>query len=345
MSFPTSVPLNRLFEDQARIRPDAVAVTYNGQHLSYADLNVRANRVARQLHVLGVEPGSIVALCAERSLELVVGILGILKAGGAYLPLDPQDPKDRLEFMLADTAATVMLTHRAVRVVSELSGIKIVLLEDILGEPDRYGSDNPVVAASPDSPAYVIYTSGSTGQPKGVLITHANVVRLLKSTETLFQFGREDVWTLFHSFAFDFSVWELWGALAYGGRLVVVPYLTSRDPSEFLNLLVQEQVTVLNQTPSAFRQLIEAEQVSPAKSARLRLIIFGGEVLDLQSLRGWIERHGDQRPLLVNMFGITETCVHVTWRIITRLDVEITCRQRHRDPDLRFAYLLARFAR
>ena len=118
-----------------------------------------------------------------------------------------------------------------------------MLLEDILGEPDLHGPGNPVGATSPDSLAYVIYTSGSTGRPKGVLITHANVVRLLKSTETLFQFGPDDVWTLFHSFAFDFSVWELWGALAYGGRLVVVPYLTSRDPGEFLQLLAQEQVT------------------------------------------------------------------------------------------------------
>jgi amino acid adenylation domain-containing protein len=319
-SFTADVSLSRLFEDQARARPDSIAVTFGGQNLSYATLNERANRVARRLQSFGVEPGSIVALCTERSLELVVGILGILKAGAAYLPLDPRDPKERLEFMLADTAASVLLTHKVVGTTSEFLGVETLLFEDVLAEPP-VGTDFQVVEPSPDSLAYVIYTSGSTGQPKGVLITHANVVRLLRSTESLFQFGPGDVWTLFHSFAFDFSVWELWGALAYGGRLVVVPFLTSRDPAQFLDLIIREKVTVLNQTPSAFRQLIEAERAS-SKSTTLRFVIFGGEALELQSLRGWIADHGDQRPLLVNMYGITETCVHVTWKIIKQSDVE-----------------------
>jgi amino acid adenylation domain-containing protein len=180
--------------------------------------------------------------------------------------------------------------------------------------------------AAPENLAYVIYTSGSTGRPRGVQVTHANVGRLLSATDPWFRFGPKDVWTLFHSYAFDFSVWEIWGALAYGGTLVVVPYWVSRSPESFYELLGQEGVTVLNQTPSAFRQLIRAEEdAAPANASQelaLRLVIFGGEALEIQSLRPWVRRHGPQRPLLVNMYGITETTVHVTYRPLSLEDVQ-----------------------
>src|SRR6185295_9636152 len=180
---------------------------------------------------------------------------------------------------------------------------------------------NPALLGTPDVLAYVIFTSGSTGQPKGVLITHRNVVRLFRATDHWFRFKPQDVWTLFHSYAFDFSVWEIWGALLYGGRLVVVPYQVSRSPEAFCELLSREQVTVLNQTPSAFRQLIQAEEtVQLPRKLALRLVIFGGEALELQSLKPWFERHGDQRPQLVNMYGITETTVHVTYRPLSKQD-------------------------
>ena len=186
------------------------------------------------------------------------------------------------------------------------------------GLPDT----DPDAASAPDDLAYVIYTSGSTGKPKGVLVTHANVTRLFSATDPWFAFGPHDVWTLFHSYAFDFSVWELWGALLYGGRLVIVPYWVSRDPAAFRKLLVDERVTILNQTPSAFRQLIQADLAEAPAPYALREIIFGGEALELQSLKPWIERYGDAKPRLVNMYGITETTVHVTYRPITRADVE-----------------------
>ncbi|HEX7772769.1 MAG TPA: amino acid adenylation domain-containing protein, partial [Pyrinomonadaceae bacterium] len=183
--------------------------------------------------------------------------------------------------------------------------------------------------SDPRHPCYIIYTSGSTGTPKGVVVTHENVVRLFNATQPWFNFDADDVWTLFHSYAFDFSVWELWGALLYGGRLVVVPYHVSREPGAFYQLLAQERVTVLNQTPSAFHQLMQAEQSSwpnhaDAPSLALRYVIFGGEALELQSLRPWFERHGDEQPLLVNMYGITETTVHVTYRPIRMTDLETT---------------------
>jgi amino acid adenylation domain-containing protein len=168
----------------------------------------------------------------------------------------------------------------------------------------------------------VIYTSGSTGQPKGVLINHSNVVRLFAAVQPWYNFDQHDVWTVFHSYAFDFSVWEIWGALVYGGKLVVVPYWVSRTPEAFYQLLSQEQVTVLNQTPSAFRQLIQVEQsTGEILDLNLRLVIFGGEALDIQSLQPWFARHGDKLPQLVNMYGITETTVHVTYRPLTQADL------------------------
>ena len=182
---------------------------------------------------------------------------------------------------------------------------------------------NPGQELSPEDAAYVIYTSGSTGEPKGVVVTQGNVTRLFAATEKWFSFGAEDVWTLFHSYAFDFSVWEIWGALLYGGRLVVVPKAITRSPEEFLQLLVEEGVTVLNQTPSAFYQLMQAEEEAEEEDAelgqklKLRSVIFGGEALELRRLRSWYERHGETEPVLVNMYGITETTVHVSYMRLT----------------------------
>jgi amino acid adenylation domain-containing protein len=304
-SFPESACLHDLFAAQAARTPGAVAVTWEGAGLTYGDLNARANRLARRLRRLGVGPESRVALAAERSLEMIVGILGILKAGGAYVPLDPSYPEERLAYLREDSRALVLLTR------------------EHLNDPslDMESGDDVASLAHPDNAAYVIYTSGSTGVPKGTVVTHRNVARLFAATDPWFGFGPGDVWTLFHSFAFDFSVWEIWGALLYGGRLVVVPYLVSRTPGAFLDLLEREEVTVLNQTPSAFRQLVQAEGERGSGSLALRLVIFGGEALDLAGLAPWLDRHGDERPLLVNMYGITETTVHVSWRPITRADL------------------------
>ena len=182
-------------------------------------------------------------------------ILGILKAGGAYLPLDPAYPRERVDFMLADSRVGVVVTESGFAADFEASGAKLVLLDRDRDEAD----ERPDSDVAPGNLAYVIYTSGSTGKPKGVLISHHNVSRLFDATEGWYAFGEDDVWTLFHSYAFDFSVWELWGALLYGGRLVVVPYWVSRSPEAFRELLLRERVTVLNQTPSAFRQLIQAD--------------------------------------------------------------------------------------
>jgi amino acid adenylation domain-containing protein/non-ribosomal peptide synthase protein (TIGR01720 family) len=315
--------LHELFERQVAQRPDAVALTCEGVSLTYSRVNARANRIARRLLEYGVKPETLVGLCLDRTNEIVIAILAILKSGGAYLPIDLAYPPDRLAFMLEDAQAPVLLTQRELTSKLPSTKAKVLCIEDVLdaSSTDRSDEANLPRTADPDNLAYVIYTSGTTGKPKGSLITHRNVARLFPATESWYKFNEQDSWTLFHSCAFDFSVWEIWGALLYGGRVVVVPFLVSRSPEAFYELLAREKVTVLNQTPSAFRQLIQAEEALGQKELALRYVIFGGEALEMPSLRPWFERHHDERPRLVNMYGITETTVHVTYRPLSKDDL------------------------
>ena len=315
--------IHQLFEQQAAATPEATAIVFGEQHLSYREYNERANKLARHLQRLGVGPEALVGICVERGAEMLVGLLGILKAGGAYVPLDASYPPERLAFMLDDAQVEVLVTQENLLGQIPAHKAEVVCLDRDWREIEQKRADNPDSSVSPDNAAYVIYTSGSMGRPKGVVVTHRNVTRLFAATQEWFDFSGRDVWTLFHSYAFDFSVWEVWGALLYGGRLVVVPYFVSRTPEAFYELLRREGVTVLNQTPSAFRQLMRAEERAGGEGGlALRLLIFGGEALELQSLRPWLERHGDERPQLVNMYGITETTVHVTYRRIRMADLE-----------------------
>ena len=341
-SYPVESCLHEEFAEQARRTPDATALSYGDESLSYAELDARASRLAAQLRRHGVAPESLVGLCVERSLGMVVAILGILKAGGAYLPLDPEYPRERLSFMLADARPAVVLCGEGLAerlgecpalIITLDEGGAAVQVDDDDGAALQADDTDNARTAVPGNLAYVIYTSGSTGRPKGSLITHANVARLFSAARALFTPDERDVWTLFHSYAFDFSVWELWGALLYGGKLVIVPHLTSRAPEQFHQLLRDERVTVLSQTPSAFRQLDAADARASAEqrnALRLRLIIFGGEALDPRWLRGWLARrdgHSEggghsNSPRLVNMYGITETTVHVTHRELGAAEVQ-----------------------
>ncbi|VVN21638.1 Linear gramicidin synthase subunit D [Pseudomonas fluorescens] len=323
--FPSEQCLHQLIEAQALKTPDAIAVTCGDQRLSYAQLNARANPLAHQLIECGVGPDVRVGLAVERSLEMLVGLLAILKAGGAYVPLDPSYPEERLAYMISDSGIGLLLTqsHLLVRLPVPDSVRSLTLSHENAGL-EGYSDANPQVRMSPDNLAYVIYTSGSTGQPKGTLLAHHNVVRLFEATQGWFDFGPQDVWCLFHSFAFDFSVWEIFGALLHGGKLVVVPYEVSRSPEDFYALLCRERISVLNQTPSAFKQLMQVACAPEhaAQSLFLRYVVFGGEALEVRNLRPWFERYGDHAPQLINMYGITETTVHVTYRPLTVADLQ-----------------------
>lgn len=321
--------LAELFREQAAKRPNAAAVACERESLTYAELNAKANQLAHELILRGIGPEQLVGLLLPRSISMLVGVLAVLKAGAGYLPLDPDYPLDRLLYMLEDTKPACVIG--CLETASVLAGKEMLLIDEAAAAKrlSLYPATDPedrdrTAPLSPDAAAYIIYTSGSTGKPKGVVIPHRNVVRLFSATDRWYGFGPQDVWTLFHSYAFDFSVWEMWGALLYGGKLVIVPHRTSRSPEEFLKLLCEERVTVLNQTPSAFYQLMQAdkEQEQLRRKLSLRYVIFGGEALDLGHLRDWYDRHDDQAPLLVNMYGITETTVHVSCYPLSRAMTE-----------------------
>ncbi|WP_415949106.1 amino acid adenylation domain-containing protein [Streptomyces sp. KLOTTS4A1] len=313
--------LHEIFEERAAQFPGRTAVTCGTEHLDYATLDARAERLARRIAAARKGPGGLVGLCADRSTELVVGLLAILKAGAGYVPLDPGYPAERLDYLLADTEVDLVLALGRTAEAVASADVPVLLIDSTDGEGDD-GSATALPKAGPDSLAYVIHTSGSTGRPKGTLVEHRNVVALMEQGRELFGFDEHDVWTLFHSVSFDFSVWEIWGALLHGGRLVVVPTETARSPQQLRELLAAERVTVLNQTPSAFRGLAAVEAEHERAGLPLRLVMFGGERLDVKQLGPWLAAYGDDRPQLVNMYGITETTVHVTHRRIREADLD-----------------------
>ncbi|MGW0948245.1 amino acid adenylation domain-containing protein [Streptomyces sp. NPDC002623] len=322
----TATTLGALFAAAAQRDPAATAVTQcaldgSTRSLTYGELADAKDELASTLRAAGVRPGKRVAVAVPRSLEQVVALVAIVTAGGAYVPLDLAYPDERLEYILADAAPQVVLVEREQR--DRFTGLlaRAGVPARVLVQGEELPQDlGPEPEVSPHDPAYVIYTSGSTGRPKGVVVPHSSVVSLLAGTRPDMDFGPQDVWVQFHSFSFDFAVWELWGALAHGGELLVPEYGLTRSPVDFHRLVRERAVTVLNQTPSAFYQFIEADRHAGEPVPALRRIIFGGEALDLGRLRGWVERHGTGRPELVNMYGITETTVHVTHRVLTDED-------------------------
>jgi len=317
--YPVQGSVIARFEREVERRPESIAVKFEDEAVSYGELNRRANQLAHYLRRHGVGPEIRVGLLLERSVAMVVSVLAVLKAGGAYVPLELAAPAERIAFMLEDSGCALLLAQGEFDQSDASYSGDVLKLESLWPEIAKELDSNLNVAVHAENVAYVIYTSGSTGKPKGVMVTHGNVLRLLDATAAWFGFGSEDVWTMFHSYAFDFSVWELWGALLYGGKLVVVPYWVSRTPEAYYELLQREQVTVLNQTPSAFRQLQPFVEQTPVE--RLRVVIFGGEALELSSLQSWYERYGERGPQMVNMYGITETTVHVTYRLLSAADV------------------------
>ncbi|MGE5342713.1 MAG: non-ribosomal peptide synthase/polyketide synthase [Candidatus Omnitrophota bacterium] len=320
--YPRDKTIHQLFEDQVERTPDHVAVV--GQKtfcfLTYRQLNEECNRLAKQLIEKGIQPDSIVAIMMERSIEMIIAILGILKAGGAYLPIDVNAPQERKDFMLKDSAAACVCS--GAHAGAPLHG-KISVGADLCVCPGAHAGA-PLHLNKSSTIAYIIYTSGSTGKPKGVLINHRHVVRLLFNDRFQFDFTCRDIWTLFHSYCFDFSVWEMYGSLLYGGKLILVPRTTAKDTAAFLRLLNREAVTVLNQTPSAFYHLINEDLNNRETGQRLHLkyVIFGGEALNPSKLSEWKSRYPQTK--MINMYGITETTVHVTFKALDETDMAST---------------------
>ncbi|MDF3342220.1 amino acid adenylation domain-containing protein, partial [Mycolicibacterium septicum] len=318
-SASSSVSILEMFAAQVARVPESIAVSFEGRSMTYRELDEASNRLAHRLSAGGVYPGQYVALLFSRCAEAIVSILGVLKAGAAYVPIDPMHPDARIEFVVADARPVAAVAPS--ELVGRLAGCDV----DVIDFSDACrgclpGAGLPMPAA--DDVAYLIYTSGTTGVPKGVAITHRNVTGLLVTLDAELGLSGQ-VWTQCHSLAFDYSVWEIWGALLFGGRLVVVPEAVTRAPEDLLTLLVDEQVTVLSQTPSAFYALQSADAVlvDLGRQLKLETVVFGGEALEPQRLRSWMDGHRGS-PRLINMYGITETTVHASFREIVESDVE-----------------------
>ncbi|STZ74091.1 non-ribosomal peptide synthetase PstA [Mycolicibacterium fortuitum] len=313
-----SLSIPAMFAEQAARDPGAIAVSFRGSNITYGELDQSANRLAHLLVERGVGPGQRVALLFPRSVEAVVAILGVLKTGAAYVPIDPSVPDARIEFVLSDSApvAAISIADQMHR----LSGRAVTMIDindpTMTSQPVTPPQDGP----DADDIAYLIYTSGTTGVPKGVAIPHRNVARLLAALDTELELSAGQVWTQCHSLAFDFSVWEIFGALLHGGRLVVVGESVTRSAEELHALLVDERVSVLSQTPSAFYALAAVDTAGPENRLALEAVVFGGEALEPARLKSWLTEH-PVLPRLINMYGITETTVHASFREITAGDV------------------------
>jgi amino acid adenylation domain-containing protein/non-ribosomal peptide synthase protein (TIGR01720 family) len=306
-AYPKDKTIVSLFEEQVEKTPDNQAIVFQETELTYKELNERSNQLGAYLREkYKIKANDLIGIKLERSEWMVIAILGILKSGGAYVPVDPNYPQQRIDYMLAD------------------SNCKVVIDEQELGsfrkDEKKYVKKNLKSINKPEDLCYVIYTSGTTGNPKGSLIEHKNVVRLFKIDSPLFDFSSADVWTMFHSYCFDFSVWEMYGALLYGGKLIIIPSIIAKDSEAYIDILNKHGVTVLNQTPLSFYNIIKQELEKERSDLQLRYVIFGGDVLSPEKLEGWRNKYPETK--LVNMYGITETTVHVTYKEITEEDIE-----------------------
>jgi surfactin family lipopeptide synthetase C len=316
---PVDACLPDLVRGHAAARPDAVALSGDGETLTYRELDQQAGRLARHLREVGVRPGDRVALYAGRSPRTVMAMVAILRAGAAMVPLDPQHPTHRLSFIIADAGVRTLVTeNELVDRFDDVEALTVVRLDTAwpaVPAPSDDGADLPQDSdLDPDDCAYLVYTSGSTGTPKGMLMTHRNALRLVWAMDHQLAVTADDVWTCLHTFAFDASVWEIWGALAHGSRLVIGATETARLAEATYQLLVREQVTVLLLTPRALEQLIQID--GEEGDLRLRYVLVGADRVEPTALYPWFARHGDRVPVF-NVYGPTETTVFCTSHRIT----------------------------
>lgn len=317
VSYPQDQTIVDLFKAQVQRTPDHPAITFEGQTITYRELDQRTDQLAYVLRSHGVKDNAIVGLLIGRSMDTVISMLAILKAGGAYLPIDIDYPEERISYMIEDSGMHFLLTTREIRAGISYD-LAIVCIEDALEV--SVPTESTALQIEPTDLCYIIYTSGTTGLPKGVMVEHRNVVRLLHNEQFQFDFGADDVWSMFHSHGFDVSVFEMYGALLFGGRLVVVPKMVAKDTRTFRELLRKEKVSVLSQTPTAFYNLIQEETQCQDEGLDTRYVIFAGEALSPGKLKPWHAKYDDVK--LVNMFGTTETTVHATYKEVGSYEIE-----------------------
>ena len=326
-SFQTNKPIHSYFEEISKTYPQNIALQLNNEKLTYTELNEKANQLANFLIQQNLLENQLVGLCLDISFELIISIIAILKIGSGYVPLEANIPNKRLKFILSDIDLKFIITiNKYIDKFNEKSKyFNLILLDDASKNIHSFSKKDPNRFVHKDTTAYVIYTSGTTGNPKGVAISHFNVTRLMLATQPKFSFNEKDIWTLLHSYAFDFSVWEIWGALFHGAKLLLLPSEIKKSMEDLVDLVIKEKVTVLNITPPAFYYFVQIEHTFDIPQlVNLRYIIFGGAALNTEILKQWFSRYPERKPQCVNMFGITETTVHATCHFIIKSDLDNT---------------------
>ncbi len=296
--------LSSLLQQQIIKNPNKLALKFNNSTLTYEELGKRIDILSNKLLENGIKENTPVTLLLDRSLEMIVSMFAVLKIGAYYVPVDPEWPFERLKYIIGDINSQYIITQK--KNIKENLDVKWIDVDNI-----NYDDNYKVVEdkSNVDKLAYVIYTSGTTGKPKGTLVTNRNVVGLLNSTYKLFRQSKEDIWSLFHTYTFDFSTWEIYGCLSYGGTLIIVPKEITTNPKDFLNLLIEEKVTILNQTPAYFYKVIEQEKIRDIdiENIKIRLIILGGEAVHAEPLKYWKNKYNN--IVIYNGYGPTETTI------------------------------------
>ena len=314
-----SACIHQLFEQQVELTPDAIALNFEGEQLSYLELNRRANQLAHYLMAQGVGAETLVGLCVERSVEMVVGMLGVLKAGGAYVPLDVEYPAERLQYMLEDAAVNVLLTQgRLAPRLPVVRAMTILSLDEDWEDIAEHSDKNPRLRFDPEHPAYVIYTSGSTGKPKGVMVPHRALCNHMTWMQHTFPLRATDVVLQKTPFSFDASVWEFYAPLLTGARLVLARPGVLRDMASLVEVMVDQQVSILQMVPSLLKIWLDEPNVEDCRW--LREVFCGGESLETNLVERFRERLGAVH--LTNLYGPTESCIDTTW---------FTCDESERD--------------
>ena len=308
VDYPRDLPLNKLIEDQAELTPDAPAVVYESEQLTYRQLNHRANQMAHYLRRLGVGPDVLVGVCAERSIEMVVALLGIMKAGGAYVPLDPEYPHDRLKAMIEDAKPPIVLTQAALLDRLPAAAARVFCLDRDWASLADESTENPGIITTGKNLAYAIYTSGSTGQPKGVPNVHEGIVNRLLWMQDTYKLGATDRVLQKTPYSFDVSVWEFFWPLMTGACLVVARPAGHKDPSYLVDLIAEQQITTIHFVPSMLSIFLEADGME--RCGTLRRVFASGEALSVELQNRFFQRLEAE---LHNLYGPTEAAVDVTY--------------------------------
>lgn len=323
-AYPREITLFECFANQAKRTPDKTAITFDTRSFSYRKLEKLSINLSDYLvETYKIKPGETVALLMDNSEWIIIAMLAILRVGGCYLPMNIKNPTERIKYFIEDSKSKLLVTDQDVNKVNELELKLNVINLDHYRDNLPEATNHPAPSLNQNTPAYIIYTSGTTGKPKGCLVTHRNVIRLILNEDVPFKFTEADKWIMAHNYSFDFSVWEIFGSLLTGGELVIPSLEEIRDMELFVNIVKKNKITVLNQTPGAFSAfiLVEKKLGEPELQQHLRYVLFGGAKLEPFLLKEWIKRYSLSEIAMCNLYGITETTIHTTYHFLREEEI------------------------